>query len=175
MNWAPFRTDIRSFGRMAGYLIPIGPDTKIVRDLMSAERRPIIGTNFSSMRTMALVAMWRAACWPSSVTLVMGSKITLRLLIATANQILEECNNFDLQNRLMISGDRIRCVASADDNVVYAASGTLGIHIKPSDQPLTVLIPDMDEIPGCHQKYIPKLASRAETTILLNTARRCRI
>ena len=171
MKWEQFRSDLRGFARLAYYTIPFGTDSLLIRRLLRGE--PSISSVGSKLETLALVMCWRVACWPRSMTLVVTPcERYTRKLIRIAHGMMMEAEDV-LRDRVWFTARRqgMTCAGSDIIGVAHCSSGTLGMTLPDGTEPLTFLVPNLDLIPGCHQKYLRRLTSRKGTTAIVNAPR----
>lgn len=169
MNFERFRTDPRSFGRLAHYTIPNGPDSKLFRDLLAG--KPTIGCAGVSQETLAFYLCWRIACWPRSTTLVVTPHPDdVRLLFARAHAMMSKAEH-ELREEVLFGRDgaSMSCAYSDVLGAVHCPSGILGTELPQTTEPLTFLIPDFHRIPRPHLSYASRWAARPHTFTILNS------
>jgi hypothetical protein len=173
--WAQYRTDLRGFARLAHYEIPVGPDASLARRLQNgAAYVPSIGVEPD---TFALLLCWRIACWPCATTLVVTPTLQqARKLFERANVMMQEADEA-LRERVLFTArnEGMLCAVSSVVGAVHCNSGTLGLGLPDSKEPLTFVIPNLDLVPGCHQRYLPLLLSRPGTVVVANCPRRGKV
>lgn len=178
MIWDRYRTDLRSFGRLAQQSIAYGKDSKLARSLLAGD--PSIGAVGASLEMLALVILWRVACWPKSTTLVVTPwESQARSLFALTQQMVAEAEPL-LADRVIFAagGKGLSCAASTKIGAVHCSPGTLGRDlpdVSTAEAPLLVLVPSLDLIPGPHLKYAARLSTRKGTTVLVNLLNRGRL
>lgn len=171
MTWDELRTDLRAFARLAHFTVEPGPDSALLRRMHAGRAfAPCTGV---SLKMLALVMCWRVACWPRSTTLIVTPRLDIsKRLIRIANHLMARAHE-DLRARVLFvpRDEGLTCANSDIVGAVHCSSGTLGLSLPVSREPLTFLIPNVDRIPGCHLKYVPLMLSRPGTTVVVNSPR----
>lgn len=178
MNWDRYRTDLRAFGRLAQQSVAYGKDSKLARSLLAGDTS--IGAVGASLEMLALVILWRVACWPKSTTLVVTPwESQATTLFALAQQMISESEAV-LADRVIFAGGGkgLSCAAGTKLGAVHCSPGTLGRElpdVSTPEAPLLVMVPSLDLVPGPHLKYAARLATRKGTAVLFNLLNRGRL
>lgn len=174
MTWSRFRQDFAGFAHLCSFELT---DAGRILAIMLNRQDRFISTVGLEPSILMLIACWRAACWPRSTTILLTpSKEHARELLNIARSAMSFASDEVRRRVLFLQNDEGIISTEADVvNVVHAMPGTLGLELPQSRETLTILIPDLDRIPGCHLKYLGRLKSRPGTCLVLNSAVRGRI
>lgn len=177
MNCDSLRKDFRQFCRAVGFRPESAADRGLLLTLSCGiEKLSSIGV---SLEMLSAVALWRAACWSSSTTLIVTpSKKNTRRFLAVAESMVRECDEADLQRRIVFAESSMHCDSNPKFGVFHCVPGVLGIELpehQKGQHPLTVIVPSVDLIPGAHLKYLTKIMARKGTTVIANVLKRGRI
>lgn len=166
VSWERLRTDFRAFGRLAGYSIPIGHPSAFCRRLTGPGRNiPAV----VSYDMIALSLCWRVACWPRSHNAIVGPR-ELTSDIVRRGRSLMGLADYSLRNRILFLADDTGLCCDGSDIIgaAHSDSGAMGIDYPAGMIPMSFTMPNASLIPGCHLKYIVRLMSRPETTVVTN-------
>ncbi len=97
--------------------------------------------------------------------------------MAVAYKLMSESDD-ELRERIHFHNfgrEGFSCHGSTLIGAIHCASGTLGLDLPATREPLTFFIPDSNLIPGAHLKYIPRQLSRIGTTVIINHARQGKV
>lgn len=171
MTLERFRKNFRGLAGLTDYSVcGVGPEAALVRRLMND--RAVVPCKVN-LQMMALVMLWRVACWPKSVTAVLTpGKREMQRLLDVAHDMLTFSER-ELRTRIFFHPTKL-AISNAHATelaVVPIQSGSLGLDMPVTVEPFTVLIPDFDAIPGVHLAYLESTKRRPNTTVVANFVR----
>lgn len=171
MTLERFRKNLRGLAALTDYSIcGVGPEAALVRRLMN--ERTVVPCKVG-LPMLALVLIWRVACWPNSVTVVVTpGKRDMQRLLDAASEILTFSER-ELRTRIFFHPTKqsLSNAHASELAAVPVQSGCLGMDLPVTIEPYTVLIPDYDAIPGVHLAYLEQVKRRPNTTIITNFCR----
>lgn len=148
MNWAFFQTNFLSFARLAKFQLR-GADLRLARQLARSHRPT--STVGASQEMLALLLLWRIACWPRSLTLVLTPMLHQAMPLMAAARNLVLAGDPPLREHLLFSPKSFG-IRTAEQSLfagIHSAPGAAGVQGR-ADRPLTFLVPDLDLLCGPH-------------------------
>lgn len=173
-NWSRYQSDLRAFARLLRYDPPAsGPENDLF--LACEKREPRIGVVDADPKAIAAVMIWRALCFPEDSTMVVNScKAVGQGHIELCETLLSEGHEA-VRSEVWLMKDQTGLIRPNCTRPAVVICRPQVLDWEPLNDAkmgnLLILIPDIDEIPGCYLRSAADLSQKANISVAFNVAK----